>query len=304
MLKRIELVTLLIVAISLTGCIKMDLINDIHSDGSGFKIFIAAMDKDTLKSIQEMTTPAPGETEDPFADSCKQAEEIPGAKCEPYEDEEMSGMKVTAPFANLDELVALSNYELFKSDSVSYEQDGSVITLHFTLQTGEMGEEIASESGEMEGTPSNAEMEEAARQILELMDIEFYYRAIVPGKILDYKPQDNATVEGNEITWEVDILAEEKTQEFMVQYDASALPGPLATDTPRPDTIKTVTPAPEVAEATPSEISPKATVTPEKKGGLGIKGLPCTCPCLPGLILPLGAVGSIVVLRRRKLPLG
>lgn len=302
MLRKIGLSTVLIATLLLAGCITIDITNDIRPDGSGFKIMIAAMDQETLKSFQEMAgTPEP-ETEDPFADSCEQAEKIPGAKCEPYEEGDLSGVKITAPFANLDELVALSDYEVFEADEISYEQDGSIVTIYFTVQTGEMGEELASESGSMEGTPSDAEMEEAARQILELMDIKFYYRAIVPGKILDYKPDDNATVEGNTITWEIDILSEEETQELMVQYDASAPPGLPTKDTPQPDTAKTPTPKPE---ATPEpKISPRVTATPEKKGGLDIRGLPCTCPCLPGLILPLGAAGSIVILRRRKPPLG
>jgi hypothetical protein len=290
MLKRIGLMTMLVATLLLAGCITIDIANDIHPDGSGLKTFIIGMDKETLETLTETDgTPEPGEG-DPFADTCEQAKDIPGATCEPYEDEEISGVKLTAPFADLDELVALSDYEAFGADEISYEQDGSIFTLHFTVQTSEVGEELASESGGMEETESDEEAEEMARQILELMNIKFYYRAMVPGTILDYQPEDNATVEGNQITWEIDILSEEQAQEFMVQYDAAGLVGPPPQDTPLPETDKTPSPQPTAGE------------TPE--GGLNLKGLPCVGPCLPGLILPLGAAGSALVLRRRKSSLG
>jgi hypothetical protein len=294
MFKRIALMTMLSAMLLLAGCITIDITNDIHSDGSGLKIMIIGMDQEALESMQGMAGTPEAEQEDPFADTCEGVEEIPGAKCEPYEEGDIKGVKVTAPFANLDELVALSDYETFGADEISYEQDGTIVTLHFTVETGNVGEELASESGGMEEGESDEETEEMARQILALMDIKFYYRAIVPGTILDCKPEDNATVENNKITWEIDILSEEETQEFMVQYDAAGLAGPSPKDTP--------TPKPPTGE-TP-QVGPESAEGSEEEGGLNLKELPCIGSCLPGLILPLGAAGSALILQRRKPPLG
>ncbi|MBC7251643.1 MAG: hypothetical protein H5T62_15360 [Anaerolineae bacterium] len=301
MFKKVGLIIVLASALVLAGCVTLEIHNDIHPDGRGFKILIVGMDQEALQSLQEMSgTPEP-EQADLFADTCEQAKEIPGAKCEPYQEDNISGVKITAPFANLDELAALSDYELFSADEISYEQNGSVFTIHFTVKTGEVSEELASESGGMEGMESDEEMEEMARQMLELMDIKLLYRATVPGRILAYTPQDNATVEQNTITWEVDLLSEESSQEFTVQYDTSQPPGPPAQGTPPPAVGETATPEDEETPAPPPTRGPQSS---EETGGLDLSGLPCSCPCLPGLILPLGAVGSILIWGRRKSPLG
>jgi len=199
------------------------------------------------------------------------------------------GIKVTAPFANLDELVALSSTELFGSvDAISLQQSGSSTVMNITVSTSDLSEEVsesAREGSEEEATPS-PEDKAMQQQMLQMMDIEFTYSVIVPGMIADYDPKESATVEGNKITWDLSqalLETEADSIALMVQWEVGAPPPP----------------APP-AEATPGA-PPQPVVTP----GAGAPGQPpeekkACLPCCPAGLLPLGLIGSGALLLRRR----
>jgi hypothetical protein len=73
MKKRLFLVTMLVAALFLAGCITLKIENDIRPDGSGTKSQIIAVDMEAIEGFAESmgTTPEPGaeEEENPLADS-------------------------------------------------------------------------------------------------------------------------------------------------------------------------------------------------------------------------------------------
>jgi len=302
MKKKLFLVTMLVAALFLAGCITLKIENDIGPDGSGTKSQIIAMDMEAIEGfVQSMgVTPEPGaEEENPLQDSFGELEQkaatVPGATVEEYKDPVTGreGIKVTAPFANLDELVALSSTELFGSvDAISLQQSGSSTVMNITVSTSDLSEEVsesAREGSEEEATPS-PEDKAMQQQMLQMMDIEFTYSVIVPGTIADYDPKESATVEGNKITWDLSqalLETEADSIALMVQWEAGASPPP----------------APP-AEATPGA-PPQPVVTP----GAGAPGQPpeekkACLPCCPAGLLPLGLIGSgALLLRRRELTL-
>jgi len=290
MKKKLFLVTMLLAALFLAGCITLKIENDIRPDGSGTKSQIIAMDMEAMEGfVQSMgVTPEPGaEEENPLQDSFGELEQraatVPGATVEEYRDPATGreGIKVTAPFANLDELVALSSTELFGSvDAISLQQSGSSTVMNITVSTSDLSAEVsesAGEGGEEEATPS-PEDKAMQQQMLQMMDIEFTYSVIVPGVIADYDPQDSATVEGNKITWDLSqalLETEADSIALMVQWEAGA-PPPAPPSQPQPPSQPVVTPG-------AGGPGPQPTAPEEKKACL---------PCCPAGLLPLGLIGS------------
>ena len=299
MRKRLLLVTLLVAALFLAGCITLKIENDIRPDGSGAKSQIIAVDMEAIEGfVQSDVTPEPGaEEENPLEDSFEELEQkaatVPGATVEEYKDPATGreGIKATAPFANLDELIALSSTELFGSvDAISFQQSGSNTTMNITVSTGDLSEEVsasAGEGGEEEATPSPEE-KAMQQQMLQMMDIEFTYSVIVPGVIADYDPKDSATVEGNKITWDLSqalLEIEADSVALMVQWESGGAPPPAPPAGATPGA-----PPPQPTQPSQPVVTPGA-------GGPGLQPpapeeKKACLPCCPAGLLPLGLIGS------------
>jgi hypothetical protein len=292
MKKRLFLVTMLVAALFLTGCITLKIENDIKPDGSGTKSQIIAVDMEAIEGfVQSMDiTPEPGTEENLLEDSFGELEQkaatVPGATVEEYRDPVTGreGIKATAPFANLDELVALSSTELFGNvDTIRFQQSGSSTIMNIIVSTGDLGEEVsesAGEGGEEEATPSPEE-KALREQMLQMMDIEFTYSVIVPGVITVYDPQDSAAVEGNKITWDLSqalLEIEADSVALMVQWEAGGVSPPPAAPSPQPQQPLQPSVTPSVGEP---GLQPSV---PEKKKAC--------LPCCPAGLLPLGLIGS------------
>jgi hypothetical protein len=300
MTKRLFLVTMLVAALFLAGCITLKIENDIGPDGSGTKSQIIAVDMEAIEGFAQSmgVTPEPGaEEENPLEDSFGELEQkaatVPGATVEEYKDPATGreGIKATAPFANLDELIALSSTELFGSiDTISFQQSDNSTIMNITVSTSDLSEEVsesAGEGGEEAATPSPEE-QAMQQQMLRMMDIEFTYAVIVPGVIGNYDPKDSATVEGSKITWDLSqVLLETEADSvaLMVQWESGGAPPAGATpgvSPPQPPSQPIVTPGAGGPGLQPSE---------EKKACL---------PCCPAGLLPLGLIGSAALLLKRK----
>ncbi len=313
-MKRLFSVIMLIGALFLAGCITFRIENNIRPDGGGTKSQIIAVDMEMIKSFATSmaVTPAPGVTvessvENPMEDSFKELEQkaatVPGATVEPYKDLDTGreGIKVIAPFADLDGLVALSSTELFSNlDSIEFQQNGNRTTLNITVfaqNISEKASESAGEGGEATATPSPAD-KAMQQQMLKMMNIEFTYSVIVPGVIADYSPKDNATVEGNKITWDLSqaLMGEEMSAvALMVQWEGGGAPPPPAGATPG-------APPAEVTPGVPLQPPSQPVATPGA-GGPGLQpteGKKSPLPCCPAGLLPLGLVGSGALLLRRR----
>jgi hypothetical protein len=290
---------MLVAALFLTGCITLKIENDIRPDGSGTKSQIIAVDMEAIEGFAQSmgATPEPGaEDENPLEDSFGELEQkaaaVPGATVEEYKDPVTGreGVKVTVPFANLDELVALSSTELFGNmDTISLQQSDSSTVMNIILSTSDLSAEVSESAGEADEEEATPSPEEKAmqQQMLQMMDIEFIYSVIVPGVIADYDPKDSATVEGNKITWDLSqVLLEAETDSvaLMVQWERGGAPPPPP------------------AEATPGapppqpQQSPQPVVTPGA-GGPGLQPpapeeKKACLPCCPAGLLPLGLIGS------------
>jgi hypothetical protein len=299
MKKRWFFVTMLVAALFLAGCITLKIENDIRPDESGTKSQIIAVDMEAIEGFAQSmgVTPEPGaEEENPLEDSFGELEQkaaaVPGATVEEYKDPVTGreGVKVAVPFANLDELVALSSTELFGNvDAIRFQQSGSSTIMNITVSTGDLSEEVsesAAESGAEEATPS-PEDKAMQQQMLQMMDIDFTYSVIVPGAIADYDPKDSATVEGNKITWDLSqalLEIEADSLALMVRWESGGVPpAPPAEATPG-------------APPPPPQQPPQPVVTPGA-GGPGLQPAApeekkACLPCCPVGLLPLGLIGS------------
>lgn len=311
MKKRLFLVTMLVATLFLAGCITLKIETDIRPNGSGTKSQIIAVDMEAIEGfVQSMgATPEPGAAEEnPLEDSFEELEQkaatVPGATVEEYKDPVTGreGVKATAPFANLDELVALSSTELFGSvDAINFQQSGSSTVMNIIVSTGDLSEEVsesAGEGGEEEAVPSPEE-KAMQQQMLQMMDIEFTYSVMVPGVIADYDPKDSAAVEGNRITWDLSqalLEIEADSVALMVQWESGGAPPPP--------------PAGATAGAPPPQ--PQQPSQPTVTPGAGGPGLQppapeekkACLPCCPAGLLPFGLIGSgALLLRRKRLPL-
>ena len=312
MLKRLFLFVSLGISLLLTGCITIDIQTIINADGSGERVMITAIDTDAYKMLM-LVTPEPGEEiEDPLQSIWDECAEDPRVTCEEYVDaeKEVTGVRVSIPFSSLDELVALSDDPtLGGSDEITFEQSGDTTTMRITVNTQEVGSEVAKSSGEMEATPLpeatlTAEEEEMQRQILEMMDINLFYRVTAPASISAYEPQENATYDEaeNTVTWEMDLLSEEPVQELSLTWggppiEAGEEPAAQVTPEPTEEPTATVPATPEATEEPLPEPTSPPVVSPPTEGK---KSLCQLCPCLPGIALPVLALGSVLVTHRRR----
>jgi hypothetical protein len=298
----------------LTGCITIDIQNIINADGSGEKIMITAFDTDTYEMM--MVTPEAGEgeeepmqPEDPFEELMTACEEDPRATCERYEDpeRELTGVRVSVPFDSLDDLIALSDSPTVGGvDEISFEQAGDATTMRIVVNTEAVGGEVAegAEGEEIEATPEvqatlTPEEEEQMRQMLEMMDINFFYRVTAPAPITDYEPTENATYDEaeNTLTWKLDLLVEEPSQELMVTWGGPPTEH-VEEPTEEPTATPTTEPAPEPTEepATEAPSEPPAPSPEPPPGGPGT-----VCPsCMPAMALPVLALGGVLIARRRR----
>jgi hypothetical protein len=302
MKRKLFLATMLIAALLLTGCITLKIENDIRPDRSGTKSQIIAVDMEAIEGfVQSMgVTPEPGtEEENPLEDSFEELEQkaatVPGATVEEYKDPVTGreGIKVSAPFANLDELVALSSTEVFGNvDAISFQQSGNSIVMNITVSTSDLSEEVSESAGEgglEEATPS-PEDKAMQQQMLQMMNIEFTYSVIVPGVIADYDPKDSATVEGNRIIWDLSqVLLETEADSvaLMVQWEGGGAP---------PAGVTPGAPSPQPQEPSQPVVTPGA-------GGPGLQPpeeKKACLPCCPAGLLPLGLIGSGALLLKKK----
>jgi hypothetical protein len=308
MRRKLFLAIMLIAALALAGCITLKIENDIKPDGSGTKSQIIAVDMEAIEGFTQSmgVTPEPGaEEENPLEDSFGELEQkaatVPGATVEEYKDPVTGreGIKAIAPFANLDELTALSSTELFGSlDAISFQQSDSSTIMNITVSTSDLSEEVsesAGEGGEEEATPSPEE-KAMQQQMLQMMDIEFTYSVIVPGVIADYDPKDSATVEGNNITWDLSqalLETEADSVALMVQWEGGDAPPPAPSAGATPGALPPQPQQPSQPVVTPGAGGPglQPSAPEEKKACL---------PCCPAGLLPLGLIGSGALLLRRK----
>ncbi|MFQ6101302.1 MAG: hypothetical protein ACE5OS_08715 [Anaerolineae bacterium] len=291
----------------LTGCITLDVQNIINADGSGEKVAITAMDTDTYEMITSMTPEEGGEVEDPLQSTWELCEAEPRATCETYVDEEneLTGVRASMTFGSLDELVELSDNPIFgETDAISFEHSSDMTTMYITVNTQSMASEVAESSGEMEATSEpeatlTPEEEEMQRQILEAMDINFYYRVTAPAPVSDYGPQENGTYDEaeNTVTWDIDLSAEEPSQELWLTWGGAPIE---ATEEPTPTVELVATEEPTATEEPPAPPPTEAGELPiapppaeeEKKG-------PSIC-CLPTFALPALSLGAVLVACRRR----
>jgi hypothetical protein len=305
MWKRLLPFVLLGAAMLLTGCITLEIQNVINPDGTGEKVMITAMDQETYDMLMSSTPSEGTEVQDPFADTWDKCEEVPEATCEEYVDEEaeLTGVRVSVPFDSLDELVELSGNAIFNdSDEISFEQAGDSTTMHIVVRTRDVGSEVAGSSGEMKETPEpqatlTPEQQQQMEQLLEMMDIKFYYRVTAPALVTDYGPQEDAEYdeETNTVTWAISLMSEGATREFWLTWGGGPVAAeptavPTAKPTARPTAEPTARPTAEPAGGEPSQ------PTPAPSGG----ATPRPCSCLPSLTLPALGLGMVFFLHRRR----
>ncbi len=283
MARKLLLATLLIMSLALAGCITLKVDTSIKADGSGSKSLSVAIDDSVLQMTQTLTpgTPQPGvktpHAEDPFKELRDQAKGIPGATVEPYTDpvRKRTGVKMTVPFKNLDELVALSKNEPFQGmDEIKVEKSGNTYTMRIKVFTQNVGQELSG-TPKPKATGPAPTMDPQAAAMLKAMNIEFTYSIAVAGKILKYDPPGELNEKENRVTWPLDVAA--ASQEITFQWQAGGILPPAA---------PTATPA--VGPKAPT--APPAAATPTK-GLLPIPGGKPALPCCP-IPLPLGILGG------------
>jgi hypothetical protein len=302
MRKKLLVAVALVAMLALAGCVTMKVSADIKPDGSGTKTMIVAIDDSVIEMSKLGPTPESGQPtipEDPFKDARAQAAKIPGATVEDYKDtaRKRSGVKITTPFKNLDELMALSSTELYKDfDTIKIERSGDTTTMHISLkmQSQKIGSALSGKpvpTAAAEGTPipiptlspeEQMQMEQMLKAMAASFDIS--YSVTVPGKIVKYEPS-TATVEGNTITWTIDLTKPAEAFEFMVQWSAAGGPPPAKPTSP------------PVIGATPPVSVPSIPAIPQPSGRPTLPCLP-QC-CAPGLGL-IGFAAAAVYLGRRR----
>jgi hypothetical protein len=277
-------------ALLLAGCVTIRAETRINPDLSGEKIMIAAMDDAFMEMAEE--------GEDPFADMKKDLP--PNARVEDYHDEAkgQSGIKITVPFANLEELAALSEsggyFEDF--DQIEVQRSGDTITMRVTVSTEDLSAEMGQASGETSGEEEVPP--EMAEQLAEMFD--FAYSVAPVGEIVGYSPQEGAKLdaETNTVTWQIDLTAEGDSV-----YEITWKPGEAsAAPPPQPDAgAEETPPAPPGAPATEPPAAPTSPPAATPSLEELTKSLPCCAGCLPGMLLPLGGAGLAGLLGRKRL---
>jgi hypothetical protein len=105
-----------LVALVATGCIQADLKLDVKDDGSGTYSAVIAVNAKLFQSLGGLSALDPSaEPTSSSTDICQQMiddsqKSVPtGGKVEPYKKGDFCGVKLSAPFANIDEGIALLN---------------------------------------------------------------------------------------------------------------------------------------------------------------------------------------------------
>jgi hypothetical protein len=308
-------VVALIAALFLGGCVSIRVETKINPDFSGEKRMTVAMDDSFLDMAKSMTTPEPGATpEDPFADFKKSATDMPGARVEDFHDDaaKQTGATIIVPFANLNELIALSETGPFSNtDKVEVTQSGDTATMQVTMNMGSLTSEMGAAAAGAEGTATPAAEGTPEPQAMEQMAkmFEFTYAVAPAGQIVDYSPKEGATFDQgtNQVAWKLDLTAKTPPVFKITWKPGGVLPmmietpaaPPAATAPPAVPPAATVAPAvPPVATALPAvpPAAPQVTIALPKLPG----GRQCCTGCLPGLVIPLGGAGLLGLWGRRK----
>ena len=192
MIRRVFILVMLS-ALLTGGCVTIRVETKIKKDGSGTKSFVLAFDKSVISMMESMADESGAGIDDIWANASEGAAAIPGATVEQFSDDESEGIRVSVPFGSLEELEALSNNDTFEgTDSVSVSRDGDVTTMVATVNVGEVTSGFDEAGGQgMEGFDMGE------------FDFEYSYAVKVEGEILEYSPQDIATIDGSKVTWDL-----------------------------------------------------------------------------------------------------
>jgi hypothetical protein len=318
MKRKLLLAIIVASALLLAGCVTIRIETRLNPDLSGEKSMIIAMDDSTLEMMKSAATPGAGGAQetDPFASVKEDTKGLPpNARVEDFHDDfnKQTGVKVIIPFANLDELVALSKTGHFSStDKVEIQRSGDTVTMRITMNqeqlTSEMGS-AASGGGAAAGPTPAATLDPAmAKQMADMFT--FMYSIAPAGEIVSYSPQEGSKFDAatNAVTWRLDLTAQ-KFPAYEITWKPGGLPAAPAQpaagagETPAAPPgapATTLPPAPKTPPVAPKTTPPSlATATPPILGGLKSCG-PCA-GCLPGLVLPLGGMGLAGFLGRKRL---
>ena len=210
---------LLVLLVTLTtligGCVTVRIETKIKKDGSGTRSFVLALDKSVISMLEGVAQEAGVPMDDVWGTARADAQAIEDAQVEDYEEDYVRGIRVTLPFASVEELQALSSGEGVEGiDVVTVSQDGDVMTLSATVKVGAVAAALT-EVGDQ-----NLEGFEFGE-----IDLQFTYAVEVAGRILEYAPQDTAAVEGSRVTWDLSGV-DAAAAELMIQWDSNDGSGP------------------------------------------------------------------------------
>jgi hypothetical protein len=162
---------LIVLALVLTGCFKLEVTTDIRADGSGTHTMIIAMERSAQMGL------------DNLYEIRRMAEEA-GAEVEKWEDERHTGYQIVYEFADLDEMVQQLEAQSTEvgfgvgNDITAYKEAG-----RYYLTIRSVGEEA--------WIP---------------VQHEASYSVIMPGRIVSYSPENTASVpRPNQVVWELDL---------------------------------------------------------------------------------------------------
>jgi hypothetical protein len=203
------LVLFIMLATLISGCITVDIETKIKKDGRGTRSFVLALDRSVISMLEGAAQEAGVAMNDIWGAVRAEAQSIEGAQVEDYSDGTVRGIKVTLPFASLEELQALSSGDGVKgADAVTVSQDGDVKTLSARVNIGEVAAALT-EVGDQ-----NLEGFEFGE-----IDLQFTYAVEVEGRLLKYAPQDMAVVEGGRVTWDLSQVDADAV-ELTIQWDS------------------------------------------------------------------------------------
>jgi hypothetical protein len=192
MIRRV-LILVMLSALLTGGCVTIRMETKIKKDGSGTKSFVLAFNKSVMSMMESMADESGAGIDDIWATASEGAAAIPGATVKQFSDDESEGINVSVPFGSLEELEALSSNDTFEgTDSVSVSRDGDVTTMVATVNVGKVTSGFDEAGGQgLEGFDMGE------------FDFEYSYAVEVEGEILEYSPQDIATIDGSKVTWDL-----------------------------------------------------------------------------------------------------
>jgi hypothetical protein len=178
-------------AVVTSGCVTIGSETEINADGSGTKSFVLALDRSVISMLQSTTGESEFDADALWSDLRTSAASIQGSTVEQYSDEEAEGVKVSIPFDSAEDLETLSTNDSFEgAEVVTIDREGDTIVLKTRVRLADV----------------TSSLNEARSQGLEYIDLgdiqlEYSYTLKVEGEIMEYSPQEFATVEGNKVTW-------------------------------------------------------------------------------------------------------